>query len=136
LCKVYWQTDKTNLGLRNMVGYKIFLKSRFFLISNARNTLKKHRFEKWKMKQWKCFISYDCDYLYKHFNAWKGQYGKLFWKNWQKARLGVLHQIWESFSFELNIYQGLKIFLKSNNLWTKSFVVGAIFLKLRFFDPS
>lgn len=40
------------------------------------------------------------------------------------------------FHFKINKHQGLKIFLKSINLCTKSFVVRAIFLKLRFFPKS
>ena len=37
-----------NLDLRKILGVtKIFLKSRFFLISNARKPLKKHNFAKW-----------------------------------------------------------------------------------------
>ena len=47
---------KTNLDSR-----KSWSQDSFLGISNTKNTLKKHRL--WNMKQWKCFISYDCDYL-------------------------------------------------------------------------
>ena len=75
-----------NLDLRKFLGVtKIFLKSRFFLISNTRKPLKKHNFESEHLKQYKCCIAlslsnasyYICRYSHSLIRKiWK----YLFWK--------------------------------------------------------
>ena len=62
-CSVQW-----NLNLRKTLGVtKIFLKSRFFLISNTRKPLKKHNFAKWTSETiqiYYCFNIVNCFWLY------------------------------------------------------------------------
>ena len=62
-----------NFDLGKILGVtKIFLKSRFFLISNTRKPLKKHKFEDEHLKQYKCCIAlsmsnasdYICRYVH------------------------------------------------------------------------
>ena len=57
-----------NLDLRKILGVtKIFLKSRFFLISNTRKPLKKHNSAKWTSETIQisyCFNMVKCFWLY------------------------------------------------------------------------
>ena len=80
-------TVQWNLDLRKILGVtKIFLKSRFFLISNTRKPLKKHKFENEHLKQYKCCIAlslsnasdYICRYVHSLIRKiWKYIFFKL-----------------------------------------------------------
>ena len=62
------KTVQWNLDLRKILGVtKIFLKSRFFLISNTRKPLKKHNSAKWTSETIQisyCFNIVKCFWLY------------------------------------------------------------------------
>ena len=130
-----------------LVTLKIFLKSRFFLISNTGKPLEKllikHKFAKWTPET--TLISNAFDYLCRYFHSLKiGKYWNIILENLKKVvslkngqKLLIFPQM-ENFSF-INRKLGLKIlsFLKSSNLCTKILVGGTIcvksqFLKLRF----
>ena len=65
---ISWIWIQWNLDLRKILGVtKIFLKSRFFLISNTRKPLKKHNFAKWTSETIQisyCFNIVKCFWLY------------------------------------------------------------------------
>ena len=58
------------LYLRKILGVtKIFLKSRFFLISNTRKPLKKHNFANWTSETIQCLIALSAyDYICRYFH--------------------------------------------------------------------
>ena len=65
-------TVQWTLDLRKILGVtKIFLKSRFFLISNTRKPLKKHNFAKWTSETIRmsyCSIIVKCFWLCRYFH--------------------------------------------------------------------